>query len=517
MNKKNLRRALIFAGAILLVYLVLLILLVRTESGSPGSVINGFGDALWYSLITLTTVGYGDLYPVTPAGRLVGSAFSLMSLGLTAFLTGAIVSVIMGRLFPSLRLLFNSGKPWVILSGQNKAVREAAEGLKKKMPDAIFFYPEEGPDIDTILQKRGKSKELFILLLGSDAGRNIQDALEYHSAAAKLSVRAVICCRSPYGQGILPKDILLFDENTAASRLFWQKNGLCESEKRVVIIGSGRRADTLLAQGLLYNVFSPGQNIAYDVFYHKKEGNFTKNHYALFDGTSIPDESGDTVVFHDKAWNEDPRFWEKLSSMPSAARIILCCGSDDDSLDIMTDLKRQFNVSGRFFLFPAEASGDLFTPGFLLQDEINSQARALHQIYQKDAPVKTSWEDLDDFRQRSNMAAADHLLMKIRILLDDRNAAITAPDPALCEKAFEKWKALRVNPEEKEQINRLRHIEHIRWARFHLMYNWQYAPVRDNAKRKHPLLVPFSDLTEEEKAKDGNSYELLGLISGTFT
>jgi hypothetical protein len=38
---------------------------------SPDANISDFGDAIWWAVTTMTTVGYGDHYPVTPAGRLV--------------------------------------------------------------------------------------------------------------------------------------------------------------------------------------------------------------------------------------------------------------------------------------------------------------------------------------------------------------------------------------------------------------------------------------------------------------
>jgi voltage-gated potassium channel len=45
--------------------------------------VNSFGDSLWWAFITITTVGYGDIYPVTAEGRII--AVGLLVLGLAAF------------------------------------------------------------------------------------------------------------------------------------------------------------------------------------------------------------------------------------------------------------------------------------------------------------------------------------------------------------------------------------------------------------------------------------------------
>jgi len=56
------------------------------------------GDSLWWAVATLTTVGYGDVYPVTGVGKLIGSAIAMIGIGIVALPTGIISSAFIDEL-----------------------------------------------------------------------------------------------------------------------------------------------------------------------------------------------------------------------------------------------------------------------------------------------------------------------------------------------------------------------------------------------------------------------------------
>ena len=62
-----------------------------TESSSPDAYIHTFGDAFYFSVITLTTVGYGDITPVTSAGRWVTVLMILTGVVCISWQTGLLI------------------------------------------------------------------------------------------------------------------------------------------------------------------------------------------------------------------------------------------------------------------------------------------------------------------------------------------------------------------------------------------------------------------------------------------
>jgi voltage-gated potassium channel len=76
--------------AAICVYLLFVFGLYQVEIQDVNSNIKSFEDALWYSIITLTTIGYGDRFPVTGAGRLLSLVFVLGSIGILGFIISQI-------------------------------------------------------------------------------------------------------------------------------------------------------------------------------------------------------------------------------------------------------------------------------------------------------------------------------------------------------------------------------------------------------------------------------------------
>ena len=62
------------------------------EQDAPGATILTLSDALWWALTTVTSVGYGDYYPVTGAGRLVAAGLMIGGIGVLSAVTAAFAS-----------------------------------------------------------------------------------------------------------------------------------------------------------------------------------------------------------------------------------------------------------------------------------------------------------------------------------------------------------------------------------------------------------------------------------------
>jgi len=81
----------VVASAALLVW-VGAVAVYNYENEAPGAVIASFGDALWWSVVTMTTVGYGDFYPVTVGGRIVATGLMVTGIALLGVVTASVAA-----------------------------------------------------------------------------------------------------------------------------------------------------------------------------------------------------------------------------------------------------------------------------------------------------------------------------------------------------------------------------------------------------------------------------------------
>lgn len=84
------------SGVLLLIYTASLAVFDE-ERYLHGSTINSFGKALWWSITTVTTVGYGDVYPITNTGRVIAVLLMIGGISLVGVVTAALASWIIER------------------------------------------------------------------------------------------------------------------------------------------------------------------------------------------------------------------------------------------------------------------------------------------------------------------------------------------------------------------------------------------------------------------------------------
>jgi voltage-gated potassium channel len=85
------------SGGLLLVLLIAILvmevgslLMLWAERGAPDTNIVTAEDAVWYLIVTMSTVGCGDFFPVTGTGRLIGSLIIVVGVGVFGTLTGSL-------------------------------------------------------------------------------------------------------------------------------------------------------------------------------------------------------------------------------------------------------------------------------------------------------------------------------------------------------------------------------------------------------------------------------------------
>ncbi|MEW6382255.1 MAG: ion transporter [bacterium] len=94
----------IYATALLSVVIICSTLIYYAERNTPGTSFSSIPAAMWWCVVTITTVGYGDMYPSTLAGKLIAAITMIMGLALFGILMNVIGKAMMTSLFGTAKL-----------------------------------------------------------------------------------------------------------------------------------------------------------------------------------------------------------------------------------------------------------------------------------------------------------------------------------------------------------------------------------------------------------------------------
>ncbi len=86
------RIAVYVTGSVTMILLIGALSVLDAERHAAGSNIKSFGDALWWAFTTITTVGYGDRYPVTTTGRIIAVLLMIGGIAMLGIITGSLAS-----------------------------------------------------------------------------------------------------------------------------------------------------------------------------------------------------------------------------------------------------------------------------------------------------------------------------------------------------------------------------------------------------------------------------------------
>lgn len=334
---------------------------------------------------------------------------------------------------------------------------------------ADYMYESLNPR----LRIRGQEKLIkhasrYLLMFSSD----VQNLEFYNQNYKSLKDGKVyIMLEDTSRQNIENPMLTVFSIAENCARQYW-RNYPVEKNEKIAVIGFENVGKNILLYGLQVNLIDPKQRFEYHIYGDGTE--FRREH------TELDKMAPDEIIFHDEGIG-------CLTDMSDFDRIIIC-GGESDNISVVSKLLVYVPQCPQLHVYAP--NGDVITNLFgdgrvkcfgtakevssidmILNEKSMEAARRQHEFYVNQYGG-VPWEKLDCFKRYSNVSSSDYMYVINRL--------------------FEKGVSLEAITE----------LEHIRWCRYHYIHNWKYGSVTDSAKRTHTCLVPFAELSEEEKKKD---------------
>ena len=308
------------------------------------------------------------------------------------------------------------------------------------------------------------------LLMFSDDTRNLRFYNKHYEYLKDRNV--CIMLDNVSRQNIENTKLTLFSAAENSARQYWRSYPVEKSE-RIAFIGFGGVGENLLLYGLQMNIIDPAQHFEYHIFGDAEE--FRREH------TKLDKMAPDEIFFH----GEQEYKYSELSGFD---RIIVCSSTREGG--VIAQASKILAAVSLPTIYIYAPKGDIVTNFFgkarnvcfgsaketasidiILNEKTMQAARAQHEHYRQQYGG-VPWEQLDSFKRYSNVSSSDYMFTLERLM------------------------------EKGVSVETLAELEHIRWCRYHYLNNWKYGKERDDVKRLHPDLIPFSELSEDAVRKD---------------
>ena len=130
---------------------------------------------------------------------------------------------------------------------------------------------------------------------------------------------------------------------------------------------------------------------------------------------------------------------------------------------------------------------------FLLRVDIDRLAAGINEKFAREFGGQPDWKKLSGDEKDSNRAAARRMA--------DHLALIDFAVEAAAPREGSAWQQPLENAIERH-LERLAKAEHADWCAERMANGWTYGPVKDNSRKRHPLLIPWKELHELQRDKD---------------
>lgn len=187
------------------------------EQARSDSNIYSLWDGIWWAVVTMATVGYGDKYPVTFGGRMVGLILICSGVGLMSLLTATIASLFVERKLKEGKGLETiNDKDHIVICGWNQHTEEVLQGLttfvSAKGRGLVLINELSIDEVDSLKLRYAKynlkflrgnyvhedvllraniTKAKFALIMADTSGAHANDRLDERTTLAALAIKSL--------------------------------------------------------------------------------------------------------------------------------------------------------------------------------------------------------------------------------------------------------------------------------------------------------------------------------------